>query len=161
MRNFRILDPQGKEMGSAASVWVLIDLKRKRLVPVPENDLPVFPQALPDCGPAEKVRFANRPGDPIGHWSVRHADLDMLHHVNNVRYLEKLIDHTRRDLSCWYPYRVSLNYLGEVQMGSTLGLFEGQFNDRTEFRIEEEERVVVRAEVYWRERQPEIFANVG
>ncbi|MBN2162738.1 MAG: hypothetical protein JXR25_00755 [Pontiellaceae bacterium] len=94
-RDFELTDGAGQRVLTASNAWSLIDLeKRQRVHPeiymaldIPEGS-PVF-----DARPA---RLKGDAGEPVADVTVTYGDLDLNGHVNNVRYLEWIIDHLPR-----------------------------------------------------------------
>ncbi len=88
-RYFIIRDEQGKQVGAAASLWVLLDLNTRHMIQpgqiellMPDNsDLPA-PLGLP--GAVQDV------GGVLHEWDFKPAytDMDYNGHVNNTRYMD-------------------------------------------------------------------------
>lgn len=94
MRDFRIRDAQGEVMGIASSYWLIVDLDSHRpLRPGIEMQRfssieygePVFEALL------EKLEMPED-GERFGQHKVVFSDLDIVGHVNNVKYIEWCID---------------------------------------------------------------------
>jgi len=94
-RDFILLDGAGNEYGRATSEWLLIDLSSRKLVPIPEN---VFAAAndvrAPVFGdePFAKLRWDCRETAAAQRFRARRGDIDMNGHVNNVHYVEWLVE---------------------------------------------------------------------
>jgi medium-chain acyl-[acyl-carrier-protein] hydrolase len=89
IRDFELFDRQGHGIGKATSSWMLLDIKSRKPIPIPE---------------AIQQMHRNSPGRVIGdqfdklpvmqqaqyekHFHVRLSDLDVNQHVNNVNYIE-------------------------------------------------------------------------
>lgn len=122
-RHFVITDAQGREIGRAATSWILMDVKTRR---------PMRPSALPGKVPANLDRGAPLPlpgmlrvtGDaPLLTRTVQFSDLDVNGHMNNTRYidwvcdalpLESLLD---KGLASF-----QINYISEALPGEALQL---------------------------------------
>ncbi len=76
-------------MAAATSRWAVVDLRRRRIARLPEfvrgQVLPQRPRALLLLGPEPQPPSAAQLGHEV---EVRRADLDMVGHVNNTRYVE-------------------------------------------------------------------------
>ncbi len=92
-RYFVFRNEQGGEIGCAASLWVLLDLKTRKMAPpdqvarlIPDNSDLTAPMGLPsavaEVGGEEQL-FTRLPA---------YTDLDMNNHVNNARYVDWLCD---------------------------------------------------------------------
>lgn len=92
LRDFRILDARGAEVGEAVSEWLTVDLAAQRIVrpaaafqAVVPPDVARVPLAASDGG----GKFAGLAKvDATARILVRRADHDFNDHVNNVHYVE-------------------------------------------------------------------------
>ena len=95
-RDFVLKDSSGAELGVASSEWMLINLKSRKVVAIPEGVFaaantvrkPVFgdepfPKLRWECGVAAADALAFR---------ARRGDIDLNGHVNNVHYVEWLLE---------------------------------------------------------------------
>lgn len=95
-RDFVLTDSNGEELGRATSEWMLIDLASRKVVAIPEavftaaNTVrkPVFgeepfPKLRWECGIASSDALVFR---------ARRGDIDLNGHVNNVHYVEWLLE---------------------------------------------------------------------
>ena len=96
-RDFVLTGADGCELGRATSEWMLIDLASRKIVAIPES---VFAAANtvrePVFGdePMEKLRWDCREetsGDALS-FRARRGDIDLNGHVNNVHYVEWLME---------------------------------------------------------------------
>lgn len=89
-RDFELRDAAGGRLGAASSAWMLVDLKRRRPVRMPQ-EIGAFavqdrPRAL-DIEVDERLAAPDR-ADAERLFRVRLSDLDMNRHVNNVNYVD-------------------------------------------------------------------------
>lgn len=92
-RDFEVLDSTGEPVVLALSYWLMIDTKTRRPVRMPEEVLDLGPVDVEHVVPLKKTRPAppENPGtDKI--FSVRQSDLDVNRHVNNVSYIEWIVE---------------------------------------------------------------------
>lgn len=95
-RDFVLTDSNGEELGIASSEWMLIDLASRKVVAIPEGVFaaantvrkPVFgdepfPKLRWECSVATSDAFVFR---------ARRGDIDLNGHVNNVHYVEWLLE---------------------------------------------------------------------
>ena len=95
-RDFVISGADGREIGIATSEWMLIDLASRKVVAIPEG---VFAAANTVRGPVfgdepfAKLRWDCRepPPDALV-FRARRGDIDLNGHVNNVHYIEWLLE---------------------------------------------------------------------
>ncbi len=116
LRDFEIQDTAGRTIGSAVSAWIVIDADKRR---------PVRPTAFADqINSIEGMHALDHSlsklpkvegGDHRSSFFVRYHDLDINQHVNNVSYIEWLLesipDFGREDLTL---RELELNFLGEA-----------------------------------------------
>ncbi len=123
MRDFRVKDQQGRVLGVAGSAWLIVDMDTRRPVR-PDRSLlqsdrgtdAVFEQ------PLQKIEFAELT-EPETARSVVHSDLDIVGHVNNVKYIEWCMDVASADLVEPPPVReFEINYLHEAMPGDRIGI---------------------------------------
>ena len=95
-RDFVLYDADGREIGHAASEWMLIDLASRKVVAIPDG---VFAAAntvrKPVFGdePFVKLRWDCREASPDAlAFRARRGDIDLNGHVNNVHYVEWLME---------------------------------------------------------------------
>ena len=95
-RDFVLTDADGEELGHASSEWMLIDLASRKVVAIPDGVFaaantvrkPVFgdepfPKLRWECGVASPDALVFR---------ARRGDIDLNGHVNNVHYIEWLME---------------------------------------------------------------------
>ncbi len=123
LRDFRITGKNGRLLGKASTAWLIIDLESRRIIrpgklhdcfsSVIEEDR-VFNTGLVKLDRPAQIRFEMK-------HKVGFSDLDILGHVNNVRYIEWCIDAAleyskqRRNVA-----GIEINYLHEARLGNTV-----------------------------------------
>lgn len=95
LRDFRVLDSMGEEIGMASTAWLILDLDTHRLIR-PKEIIQQFKMIIYEKHmferPLEKISIpGGEPGIKNEH-TVVFSDLDIVGHVNNVRYMEWCID---------------------------------------------------------------------
>ena len=122
LRDFEIRDDADRIIGSAVSAWIVIDADKRR---------PVRPTSFAkQINSVEGLRSLDHPlnklpkvdaADYESRFFVRYHDLDINQHVNNVRYIEWLLesipDFGREGLTL---KELELNYLGEAFKGDRI-----------------------------------------
>ncbi len=123
-RYFLLKNEKGETMGSANTFWVVIDAithKPKRLKS--EAEIPVIDR-IPSCGAAEKIGIPENLQKTDNH-IVRQSDLDLLHHVNNVKYLEWILD-IQPNIKAIRPRQIDLNFVGQARLNDLVDIFNHQ-----------------------------------
>ena len=146
-RYYVFTDAHGAMVGKAGSLWLLLDLNTRRMLPpgdvsklIPENrDLSV-PMNLPaTVGKLQGEEF-------VTEYRPVYTDLDVNGHVNNARYADWLCNALGIELMSEYePDHIVLNYNREVLPGHTVTLrrimkenefrLSGQVGDASAFEI--------------------------
>ena len=94
LRDFRVLDSKGEVIGMASTAWLILDIDSHRLIR-PKEMMEQFKMIVHDVqmfeAPLDKIAV---PGEIrlLKQHDVVFSDLDIVGHVNNVRYMEWCID---------------------------------------------------------------------
>jgi acyl-ACP thioesterase len=94
LRDFRIRNREGEILGVASTAWLILNIETHRLIRPKEAlehfKLIVHPEQVFE-NPLDKIEV---PGEtrPLHLHSVVFSDLDIIGHVNNVKYIEWCID---------------------------------------------------------------------
>ena len=131
-RYFFITDVNGEVIISSSSVWALIDntsrkviIDRETISKLPGETSP-YQLDLP-----EKVAFPDS-NTFIEKRTIHYSDLDFNSHMNNVRYVELLMD--AHDSSFYDTHRLSsitLNYMKEIKEKEAVEIFTDTSNPET------------------------------
>jgi len=115
-RDFKIFDANDTVIGTATTTWFVIDLQRRRPQRADsyinldvEGDVErVFPEFSPKLGPLESVNTSNK-------IIASYSDLDVNNHVNNVKYLEYIMNSLPFDFVTSHQLKqLDINYLNEA-----------------------------------------------
>ncbi len=92
IRHFQVLDEAGREIIKAISSWLMVDTRSRRLVRADEymHDFPLCHDRLFDENP-DKLQPLLHPVF-FGASPVRYTETDMNMHMNNVCYIERIIN---------------------------------------------------------------------
>lgn len=151
-RDFVAFDSHGKQIISATSSWLVMDIDTRRLTKNSEfeqnDDTCIHEDVI--ARPADKVAM---PKDAQPHHvsthSVNYSDLDMNGHVNNVKYTEWAMNIIELDVTNRLPLRdLLVNFNSEIKVGDVVELYshkesaddgsllyyiEGRVNDKSSF----------------------------
>lgn len=115
-RDFTILNDSGAIIGEATTVWFAVDLTSRKPqradsyfhIELPKDIACVFPEKLKKL-PGNSVR------DFTKSLQVSYSDLDMNNHVNNVRYIDWILDSLSLDFLTNHTMKeFEINYLSEA-----------------------------------------------
>lgn len=120
-REFKILDIYNNELVSASSVWIFLDMKRKRPIRVTED-------VINSYGIEGKILFNeyydfNIPFETSQNleFRVRKSDIDYNNHVNNVKYFQWMLESLPSYIDEEYILKeFEIIYKKEVGLGSLI-----------------------------------------
>ncbi|MCL2185204.1 MAG: thioesterase [Treponema sp.] len=159
IRNYQIVDKDGKAVVSARSGWLIVDIEKRRpLRPqivmdnMPKNEgldaLP--PEANGAAGLAERDNLKE-----VACRKPCYTDLDYNKHVNNVRYIQWIEDTLELQLlEKADKMRLDINYMNEIVEGETIEILCAPIEDVSvthafafEGRDKESKKTAFRAEL--------------
>lgn len=157
LRDFRLTQGEDTAFCSAISGWLVIDAETRkpmRVKPFVDKISNVtFDRALPDklnkLSPLDRHEYAQG-------LRVRRRDLDVNRHVNNVSYVEWLIESIPEEVaSAGVMTGLEINFMQEAFLGETvISRCRPMNKNRTEFFHdvirEKDGRELVRARTFWR-----------
>ena len=94
LRDFKVKDKGGEIIGMASTAWLILDIETHRLIR-PKDMMEQFKLIVHDVQMFEKaLEKIGIPGEAavLKEHQVVYSDLDIVGHVNNVRYMEWCID---------------------------------------------------------------------
>jgi len=125
IRDFKIADNSGITLGVAVSSWIILDSEKRR--PQRPDFLKeeighlVGEPALEER-PVKIPNIIDSPKGPV--FPVRYSDLDLYNHVNNVKYIEWILDsypvemHHESEISTF-----EINFLSEAKYGNEISIY--------------------------------------
>ncbi|NWL86900.1 acyl-[acyl-carrier-protein] thioesterase [Paenibacillus sp. 79R4] len=132
LRDFRIYGKQGERMGQARSIWILVDLEKRRIL---------RPSALPREIPAD---HEDSVGDapqkvqipegidlrPAYDYTVRQSSIDMNGHVNNAQFASLGMDALSAEQFARDMTHFRITYHQEAMLGETITILTGEDNEQ-------------------------------
>jgi acyl-ACP thioesterase len=155
-RCFRFIDPVGKVIGYARTIWAAIDVNTRRPIDIPawRPDLLDYIDAEKQC-PIEKLaKIPSVEGvEPSMGYSVRYSDIDINKHMNSVKYIEHVINVF--DLALFkekFIHKFEIVYLMEGAFGDKIKLYKGTFSEN-EYVIDTKkgEESICRSRITWKD----------
>ena len=122
LRDFEITDSNNKIIGGASSTWFVIDITEKKICRLDEY---FEGYEYPDISYAvgrkpERVKpITNSMSEHL--INVNYSDLDINGHVNNVRYIDFILDMFSEEFRMKYDiHEIEMNFLKEARLGDQL-----------------------------------------
>ena len=157
-RHFAVLRKEdGKVLCEGSAFWVLVNSLTRRPVKIGAVSMPAIEDKVPACGLASKVKLDKKIFESSKLHEVNFRDLDMIGHVNNVKYIEWIIDAFEGDRRKMVPGTLSINYLSEthlhenVDIRSTI-ISKDPMELGYELRKADGQELACRAIMHWVER---------
>jgi acyl-ACP thioesterase len=157
-RRFEVLDPAGEVLASASTLWLVLDLERRRPIRLPAVVLEALSKHELGSRPMKPQRLD--PPDPADRelvFTVRRSDLDLADHVNNTSYVEWVVEAVPDEV--WVSQKLAelhIDYLSECHHGQTVVSVSQtmECTDGNEVRHQlvrqEDGEAVARARTVWR-----------
>jgi len=156
-RRFRILDSTDREIGAASTLWLVLDLGRRRPVRLPEAVVEMLQKldlAADPVRPAELIPPEN-PTVELG-FTVRRSDVDLAGHANNTSFIEWVVEAVPDEV--WRAgdlHKLEIQFLAECHRGQTVlscsQLTNGESPEVRHQLLRQEDGVeVARARTVWR-----------
>lgn len=120
----------------AAALWVHVDLKTLRSIPLPSDFLPIVDLASGGRKVSAKLTIGKHlpplSSDPsrVSHWPVRFTDMDAVGHMNNASYWDALEEYLSRHGTRRAPLHVTVEHHLAIDPGNLVRIFEDQIDDR-------------------------------
>jgi medium-chain acyl-[acyl-carrier-protein] hydrolase len=124
LRDFSITGSKGKIIGAVKSAWLVLDLKSRR----PQRIEPVFEHIqhlLDDLPVAEEPKKLPAPENPQMErsYTVRYSDIDMHHHVSNIKYIEWILDSYPFEMNQTHQiHTFEINFMSESSCGNVISI---------------------------------------
>lgn len=125
LRDFRVQDSRGEVIGMASTAWLILDIDTHRLIRPKEileqfkmiiHDVHMFEESLDKIKIPAETRLLNQ-------HAVVFSDLDIVGHVNNVRYMEWCIDAaTTAENAEWEICEFEINFNHEALLGDRINI---------------------------------------
>lgn len=155
IRNFKISDADGKALGYATSVWMILNLKTREnfglshleldssmidgsKCPIAgvRKHLSIIPEDAAADGAAELPKGVIRATAPAAEYTFKYCDLDFYRHVNTVRYVSMLLNQfTLAEMDETRVCGMELSFLRESHYGESVSLLRHDEGLHTSFAL--------------------------
>jgi medium-chain acyl-[acyl-carrier-protein] hydrolase len=145
-RDFELFDEKGEMVLSARTAWLILDIIKRRPISTPEDIKELGAKNKRFAAIEVQSRFPKPEGSPVKQidFQVRRSDLDINRHVNNVKYLEWVLEtlgdgeHTVRPRGFDIQFRAESVY-GDVNTAEMYASTDGQSLHRVVRKEDEKE----------------------
>lgn len=120
-RNFCIRDEKGNVIGSATSIWAMIDIETRRAVDLTMNCASFVVEKPSLCERPQKIPSIQTA--PLTEYKVRYSDIDLNYHANSAKYVEWLLDTIENPAVFFKDNRIvrfELQYINEALLDDVL-----------------------------------------
>ncbi len=130
-RDFKILTEQREEIGRATTVWFVVDINTRK----PQRTSSYFHLDIGECEQVLPGQRKNRlatleQSQSKQSFEVKYKDLDFHEHVNNVRYIEWVLDTFPLDFQKRHNLReLEIHYLNEALYQDALTVHSGNIEN--------------------------------
>lgn len=133
-RDFEIKNASGETLGAASSEWMLIDLRTRKIKPVPDTVLSCAdPADIPVLGdePFVKLRYPADGDGADASFTAAKSHIDLNGHVNNVHYVEWMLE----PCASLRPAATDIVFKGETLVGDEVRVAVCTEGDLTYHRV--------------------------
>src|SRR5690606_26928515 len=108
--------------------WASFNTQSRRPEPLklPHEHFGKFPERMPTTEPASRLLIPENLS-LIGTHGVRRSDLDMVAHVNNVKYIEWCLDFADEEMQS--PSVIEMNFIRELVLGDVVEVLYAREDD--------------------------------
>ena len=123
-RYFYIMDAKGEIIVSSSSIWALIDNNTRKVI-VDRDVISKLPPESYDCQPDLPEKLIEPQNKRlVEKRTIHYSDLDFNSHMNNVRYVELLMDvHDTAFYDAHSVKKITLNYMRELKEKEAVEVF--------------------------------------
>ena len=143
VRNIQMLQ-NGKPIAGASSLWVVLNTQKKRPegIAISHDHLVKYPDLKATAKDYNRVDL-NVETKKITEYKVKFSDLDIVKHVNNVKYLEWCLDYIPVEyLENNAIKALDLNYLNELNLDDVISIESSEIIDNSiHMYIKKEEKI--------------------
>ena len=154
-----IYNEQGRIIGRAKGLWVFFDIDRRRPIQIPDaikDKWLYFNEECINHDITEKIEVIDS-SDHVKEFKINRFDVDTNLHVNNIRYLQWLIESIPEDIiDNFYLHSIDGRFIAEAQLGDTIMSFTEKDASLNSFihniRTKGNNKVCASAKTIWKPR---------
>jgi acyl-ACP thioesterase len=154
-----IYNEQGQIIGKAKGLWVFFDINRRRPVQISDSIKEKWSYDDEEClnhDITKKIKVIDS-RHHIKEFKINRYDVDTNKHVNNIRYLQWLIESIPDDiLDNFYLHSIDGRFIAEAQLGDTIMSFTERDRSNHSFihniKTQDNNKVCATAQTIWKPR---------
>ena len=154
-----IYDEQGRIIGRAKGLWVFFDIDRRRPIQIPDDIKDKWSYFNEECinhDITEKIEVIDS-SDHVKEFKINRFDVDTNLHVNNIRYLQWLIESIPEEIiDNFYLHSIDGRFIAEAQLGDTIMSFTEKDASLNSFihniRTKGNNKICASAKTVWKPR---------
>ncbi|SDH62300.1 Acyl-ACP thioesterase [Winogradskyella thalassocola] len=152
-----IFDEDRNIIGRAKGLWVFFDIEKRRPTPIfheIKEKWSSFNESSIDINIKSKIN-AVEDTDYKGHFQVNRFDTDMNKHVNNIRYLQWVIESIPEAIvNTHFLHRIDGRFIAEAQFGDTVTSLTKELETKNAFqhtiKVKGSDKVCATATTIWK-----------
>lgn len=152
-----IYDEQGHVIGRAKGLWIFFDIERRRPVQILDDIKEKWSFSKEECvnyNISKKVKAIEKPDFELK-FKINKYDTDMNKHVNNIRYLQWVVESVpEKIIDNYYLHSIDGRFLAEAYYGQTIvSLIKNDTEDKSfmhTIKIEGTDKVCATAKTTWK-----------
>lgn len=140
IRNFTVTR-QSKKLVGASSLWAVFNTKKRRpeALAIDSSSIERYPTLHATKQENAKIDFDHIPFEFLASHRVMLSDLDVVNHVNNIKYFEWCLNYLAVDFVLNRPFKViEMNFLRELANDTLVTIYRFEESDRIHFKIADE-----------------------
>jgi medium-chain acyl-[acyl-carrier-protein] hydrolase len=151
VRALEVYVNERKIVGSE-TYWAVLNTEKRRpeALALPYEHFEIFPEKKATKKSFSKIQLNNDKQDVVNK-AVVLSDLDIVNHVNNVKYLEWCLDFVTTDLLLNQKIdSFEMNFMKELSLNDTVKILESSIENKTIFYVTKEEKTSFALEINWK-----------
>lgn len=142
----------GIKVVGSETFWVVINTEKRRpeALALPFEHFEIFPEKKATEKSFSKIQLVDDKEDVL-HKVVVLSDLDIVNHVNNVKYLEWCLDFVPSELILNQKIdSFEMNFMKELSLKDQVKIHESEIDNNTIFSITKDEKTSFALEINWK-----------
>lgn len=142
----------GEKIVGSETFWAVFNTEKRRpeALALPYEHFELYPDKKPTIERFSKINFTNEK-EIVFEKTVFLSDLDIVNHVNNVKYLEWCLDVIDEKLLLKQRVTsIEMNFLKELSLKDTVLIHESIQQDETVFSITKDDKTCFALQIHWK-----------